>query len=764
MINEELKKYIEQALTQEKSEEWVISTLTDKGWNRDDVINSISQVKEDRREKRKSKLLKIFAFSFLAIFIIVVTATLYNLLLKPKLKIQEYVKNNITEDCLADKNGGELSRCNVKISVSDYKSEWKYGKATVDGRTLSWVGSINEDLVLLIWWEGEHPLCSEVIDIPTGSAKGITDVCIYKDALVNRADTNNPSGYLVDRAETIDIYPGYSISFDIPAGYIGFTEKDGERVEEIVYSDAGGNKLIINFNETNTLFSEEYVNKITISGIDFVEPLESSYYKGFDSSAWYPLGQEEFPNFVGIRISTLSGIDSKIDKILYSINFSEALKNSIKTGVGPKEITFFQRDIETQDAQYKDIQDDVKRRLMGINIEEVNNLISESDPKIIFATYNVYENSMSRVYDYDSVSSEIKNSKYYSDLSNPENHKKIIEYIKAVIPKELLIGVKDVMLGTDGVGNVLAAVGNVNPDPTYGLTLFVDIFDMSKYLSWGSDDYIKVITHETIHLLQNREVDSTKTKSDCKTYYIDNYGCVREESYTYNFIKNFWLGKYVDNGQEYGNDMAWEKLEEVYKNNPTDFVSVYATYNPIEDFAESFLSYVWQYNPNFEYEGLVGEKFKFFNSMQGLVRLREEFLQIYFGISDEEEYKTEDLTKEWADKIIKKYNIPVYPESRFVSSTYYPECEDKITEGSCEMSEVVFRTNDPSATVAKWYVEYSNNYGWDYHGDSYEEALDTYVNLFNDSLGDSILLHVWESTLDDGTKETEIVLTSLPEN
>ncbi len=127
-------------------------------------------------------------------------------------------------------------------------------------------------------------------------------------------------------------------------------------------------------------------------------------------------------------------------------------------------------------------------------------------------------------------------------------------------------------------------------------------------------EFIFTLVHEFSHILSlnDEQVDLTSSKKECSGYFTDE-GCLKKNSYLTKFQEKFWKGRnYVE-----------DKEKENYAKDKWDFVTPYAATNPVEDFAESFGSFVFNPKPEREVKGKdMYQKRSFFWNYPELVKIR----------------------------------------------------------------------------------------------------------------------------------------------
>lgn len=108
------------------------------------------------------------------------------------------------------------------------------------------------------------------------------------------------------------------------------------------------------------------------------------------------------------------------------------------------------------------------------------------------------------------------------------------------------------------------------------------------------EELAPTIVHEYAHILSlqdsqtTTEAEQVDVRDVCENYLVTE-GCLKADAYLDDFFEKYWEGKGTYIGER---DRTEDEAEEFFEKNSDDFVSAYATTNPAEDFAESFMFYV----------------------------------------------------------------------------------------------------------------------------------------------------------------------------
>ena len=192
---------------------------------------------------------------------------------------------------------------------------------------------------------------------------------------------------------------------------------------------------------------------------------------------------------------------------------------------------------------------------------------------------------------------------------------KMWERIALIIPDEYENMIVKFEIASDGVDGSLAYVYNEDSSlKTW--TISLDPADVVLSNGNLTSDFDANVIHEFGHLLtlNNYQMDSS-----AKNTYVTEEGTLKETSYLNLFYTEFW-------------DDIMDEYRSTVRNNPdansylfyddhTDmFVSEYAAYNPEEDIAESFCTFVLEDQPTGS--RIKDQKVTFFYQFEELVEIR----------------------------------------------------------------------------------------------------------------------------------------------
>ncbi len=131
-------------------------------------------------------------------------------------------------------------------------------------------------------------------------------------------------------------------------------------------------------------------------------------------------------------------------------------------------------------------------------------------------------------------------------------------------------------------------------------------------------DLIATLVHEYSHILSLGGSEMDASVDSCSTIELTE-GCAAGDSYLWGFEQQFWAG-YGDESPSADNDDENEAYD-FYLAHEEDFVSDYAATNVVEDFAESFMTFVLEEQP--DADTLVADKLNYFWQFEEFTGIRE---------------------------------------------------------------------------------------------------------------------------------------------
>ncbi len=673
------------------------------------------------------------------------------------------VANLLTLDCL-EKNEG---KCKVEVKVKKYKTPYVFGTAVVNSHNLNYVANLDTQAKSLATWDGELPECLDIFRFPVNILDEVTNNCLYEEKIVDRTNTDNPSGYLVSRQETMELNPGYSLTVSVPAGFIKSQNLFDDKTREIRFQDDKNNLVKLDFSKHNVSPGNPLGPNLDLDSVVFVKGFESNNNDKCQLTDWYPGNQEKLTRFSGLKISIMAcdaKVKEAVESMVRSITFSPALRSLLVEGLGSENLLFTNSSLALGSNVFKRVKEELGNKFRGQSLADLSQKIEDVPETPVFAVFELIGDKIAKSEQQISIPSSITDDPLFNLVSDPDVHLMAMELIQSIVPAELLSTVAFIQIGSDGLSHNLAWVGLHDNQ----LVFNVDLLDLIDNLEYSYEPYIETLTHESIHLLQYNQLDiSVDDAKNCRTYFVDGWGCTHNFSYLNEYYERFWKGRYFDHPNliDIPREQRWESRRKFYDQYPNQFVSVYAVSDPGEDFAETFRNYVWNKSDQIDYKGIVGEKFAYFDSTQGLKRLKEEFIkrQKSEEAATPASNDSTKLTQDWADSIAKKYQIPLYGGVKFKEAVYFPECPEKISEGSCENYRVVYSSHDQPDKIAKWYFENAKDFGWQVSASEYQKVLDGYVSFSHLQNGGRFLLHIYdEGKITGEGVDTRIVLDGLP--
>jgi len=193
---------------------------------------------------------------------------------------------------------------------------------------------------------------------------------------------------------------------------------------------------------------------------------------------------------------------------------------------------------------------------------------------------------------------------------------KMWERIALIIPDEYENMIVKFEIASDGVDGSLAYVYNEDSSlKTW--TISLDPADVVQSNGNLTSDFDANVIHEFGHLLtlNNYQMDSSAKKT-----YVTEEGTLKEDSYLNLFYAEFWEDIMDEYRSTVGNNPD-ENSCLFYDDHTDMFVSEYAAYNPEEDIAESFCTFVLEDQPTGS--RIKDQKVAFFYRFEELVEIRD---------------------------------------------------------------------------------------------------------------------------------------------
>jgi hypothetical protein len=268
------------------------------------------------------------------------------------------------------------------------------------------------------------------------------------------------------------------------------------------------------------------------------------------------------------------------------------------------------------DDEYSDVYADDENSDDGYNessdAEYIDDEYADEDSNTInLVRYSVQNGTLSQAQYYN-----LSNNNFMDEQEDTALHTELWNTAKEVFPDMYEAKIQQVVFCTDGSDNDLASVEE-NTSNTW--TLYIDVID-------GKDttEYVHTLTHELGHLITLKP-DQFTSGSSCSTYEAED-GCFTSSSYINELVDQFWP-EILDEWQdiEYNTttqDDFDNQIYDFYEKYSDQFVNDYAATNPEEDFAETWLYYVFDLTPD---GGSIAEdKIDFMTSFSELVQIKQQ--------------------------------------------------------------------------------------------------------------------------------------------
>lgn len=184
-------------------------------------------------------------------------------------------------------------------------------------------------------------------------------------------------------------------------------------------------------------------------------------------------------------------------------------------------------------------------------------------------------------------------------------------FVRVVTPEFAAAGMTEYRVGDAPDSDTMAYVHR-DDDPEYWV--------LAANLAYADDEQLLLSTliHEYGHILSLDTGDVDPEVAECPTWEISE-GCVAADSALALFDEQFWLpyGDEAPTPEAEDSDAAYE----FYLEHEEDFVSDYAATNVVEDFAESFMTFVLE--PESDADTPIAQKLAFFSGLPEYVEVRE---------------------------------------------------------------------------------------------------------------------------------------------
>lgn len=246
----------------------------------------------------------------------------------------------------------------------------------------------------------------------------------------------------------------------------------------------------------------------------------------------------------------------------------------------------------------------------------------DTNTKVLFPIIN-YSVRDNEIVDPLTLSFSPEDKEYVDDK---QLHQRIWQTISRISPPEAIRYIRQLYLGRSEETRLLGEVWPISDE--------LKDWDLSINMDQADDIYllISTINHENGHLLSLNNSQLSPTQEPCNTYLTYN-GCSRQNSYINKFYDFFWKGRIENKWLEIDSEDD-DQLGSFYSDYEDEFVTSYAPTNPIEDFAESWNSFVFHSkiaDPQMGYE----QKINFFYQYPELVKMRATILANVIKIVNE---------------------------------------------------------------------------------------------------------------------------------
>jgi hypothetical protein len=218
-------------------------------------------------------------------------------------------------------------------------------------------------------------------------------------------------------------------------------------------------------------------------------------------------------------------------------------------------------------------------------------------------------------------------------------HRRIWDYFTGIFPNDSDIHVSYLIVIMDRTNDgYSAAIWNSQGK----WRLYVNLLEFDT-----SDDVIEILTHEYGHMLtlndsQTRGIsdeyglemertDFDSMRSKCDGHFFTGDECALENSYLDEFGNRFWTGELYETWidafllLDKGGDLYDKAMAKFYLRNSDQFVTEYASSEPVEDIAESWAEFVMRPKPTSS--TIADQKVLFFYEYPELVEIRREIIQ-----------------------------------------------------------------------------------------------------------------------------------------
>lgn len=319
---------------------------------------------------------------------------------------------------------------------------------------------------------------------------------------------------------------------------------------------------------------------------------------------------KDFRNFVETIKDTLDEKDyDKINDIYENIEKSNEYLETLDEHDKQK--------IEKEEKKVEKLWDEINKIIkpLGYDLDEILNHIENRN--VLIALYDVKDGKIK----YKPI-----NKHKIEELSKEDikKHKELWGRVRKIIPKDYLGRIVAFEINTDGKEEVMAHVNSPdNSNKIWRLAVDIkDAFDKNGKLVKEIDE---TLIHEFGHILTLNDSQMMKERNENSFAYTTDEGTTKKDAYLNKFYNRFWkdINKEWKEATEVESDENGENqaLIDFYEKHKNEFVSEYASTNPEEDIAESFMQFVVQDKP--KGKTVADKKILFFYEFKELVKMRE---------------------------------------------------------------------------------------------------------------------------------------------
>jgi hypothetical protein len=249
-------------------------------------------------------------------------------------------------------------------------------------------------------------------------------------------------------------------------------------------------------------------------------------------------------------------------------------------------------------AQLQEQITELQLQLASLTSEAVNmGILAEIEADVV-ASYSVYQGEIS--------------------TRAPQAYRAYFDRLLTILPDQYEDHIDELVIFTGGNQEVGAYVETQVPytkDWRYAVRVTEVTEDPESAAS------TELMVHEFVHIFSLDQVfQKGRLARDCHPYFADKV-CYTADSYLGQFVEQFWSTSMLDRLQVVKNQGEAAQTD-FYSRNKSQFVSEYAATDPAEDFAESFVWYV--YGDRAPRGSIAATKIAYFDRFSSLRELAEE--------------------------------------------------------------------------------------------------------------------------------------------